>query len=58
MQVLADLKSQEVISPAPFGLRRSRTTVARGMRGTGPRPTVKGRDVRRTVVRGPVPRKA
>ena len=24
-----DLKSQEVVSPAPFGLRRSRTTVTR-----------------------------
>ena len=45
MQVLTDLKSEVLVAAAPFGIWRSRTTVARGMRGTGPRATVKGRDV-------------
>ena len=58
MQVLTDLKSQEVVSPDPFGLRRSRTTVARGIARDRPSPYDEGRDVRRTVARGPVPRKA
>ena len=32
MQVLTDLKSQVLISPDPFGIRRSRTTGTKGRR--------------------------